>query len=502
MTAADQKELHQAAMLEAHPSRWRSLAAELFALRAWLFGAVLYFVVMRHLQGIDPARPDRMWIALHSIVSGAGAFCIAALGLLRRREARERLVFGVLWFVTLSFLFLMNKKFVVSHIKRAEAIALMHVLVKVAGVLALAALPAYWFGFRRAAAVALAAAVAILVLDRAGVLIASPSPRIDVFTLAREAAAALWRGENPYAADYSNLYENTELDLGYSPGYNYLPVMLMSNALSAKLFGDVRVFYLGAEALCAFFMLRFARAFSWTWPLAFLFALLWSSNSLSYQIVEKWNDSIVLAGVLGMLAMLAERRWLLAGIAFGLAAASKQYAPLAIVPLGVWFWRLGNAAYTKRFAIGAALGGGLISLPFLINQPQWMFARAVFHFARTPFRGESLSLLNWCRIVVGLGKDSWVIRVSPFVGLAFGLGAACAIALRCRAEDDHTTNVHRLITALLFVWASFFHSIKQSFLNYHYFFFSVGLLLLVSMLVVRPRDPAAASHPAPSPEPV
>jgi uncharacterized membrane protein len=261
--------------------------------------------------------------------------------------------------------------------------------------------------------------------------------------------------------------------------------MLVANALSAKLFGDVRALYVLAEIACAFFVFRFARAFAWELPRAWAITALFCCNTLSFQVVEKWNDALVLAGVLGMLAMLAEQRWLLAGVAFGVAAASKQYVPLAIVPLAIWLWRAGPPQSFGRVALGAALGGGVVSLPFLLNQPNWLLHRTVLHFAGTPFRDESLSLLNLLRSLFGFGVDSPVIRIAPFVGLAIGLGAACAITWRCSRVDSEPdaagTQLHRLVVALLLLWAGFFQFIKQSFLNYHYFSLGVSVLLLVSL---------------------
>jgi hypothetical protein len=477
-----------------------ALAREIVALRGWLALAVAWWLVMSHLEIVNPAKPLRMSIPLHSFVSAAGAFGLPLLGLMRRRAVSARAVFTVLWFMCLALLVLANWSFVISHVDHHPIVAQIRGVVRIAALVLLAVIPLAWFGKTRLVIAALALVAGLMFFDRARVLAASTDPRIDVFTLANEAAAAFWRGENPYAAEYSNLYEDTKLDLGYSPGYNYFPAMLVANALSAKLFGDVRTLYVLAEIACAFFIFRFARAFAWELPEAWAITTLFCCNTLSFQVIEKWNDALVLAGVLGMFAMLAERRWVLAGIAFGFAAASKQYVPLAILPLALWLWRAAPPKSFGRVALGAALGGGLVSLPFLVNQPNWLLHRTVLHFAGTPFRDESLSLLNLLRSLLGFGVDSPVIRVAPFVGLAIGLGVSCSIAWRCvRSKDDLNaagTQLHRLVVALLFLWAGFFQCIKQSFLNYHYFSLGVSVLLLVS-LTQRPGIVRFAGSDAP-----
>jgi Glycosyltransferase family 87 len=463
-----------------------ALVHDVIALRGWLVVAGVWFAVMAYLELVNPARPREMHTLLYGFVSGAGVFALAGLGFMPRREVSPRAVFWVLWCMALGFLMLVNWKIVISHVDHPEWVARMHLSIRLSVLALLAALPAWFFGRQRAAIALLGFVVFAMLLDRTFVLAASTSPRIDVFTLAGEASAALWRGENPYAADYSNLYASTSLDLGYSPGYNYWPAMLMANSLAGKLFGDVRAFFVLSEIAGAFFIYRFARAFDWDQCGAWMLTAMWCCNGFSFQIIEKWNDSLVLAAVLGMLAMLAERRWLLAGVAFGIAAASKQYAPLALPPLAIWFWRSGPTGSMKRFVGGAALGGGLVSLPFLFNQPAWLLHRTVLHFARTPFRDDSLSLLNVIRAALGLGVDSAFVRIAPFFGLAIGLAVACALVWRSRPYEPSDleqarVQLQRLVAALLLTWAGFFHFIKQSFLNYHYFSLAVSVLLLVSV---------------------
>lgn len=470
----------------ARPAFVAGLARDVIALRGWLVVAGLWFVLTAYLELINPARPREMHTLLYGFVSGAGAFALAGLGFLPRREVSPRAVFCVLWCMAFGFLVLLNWKLVISHVDHHEWVVRMRLLVRVS-LLALLASFIAWFFERPRAAIALLGFVALaLLLDRAFVLAASTAPRIDVFTLAGEASAALWRGENPYAADYSNLYESTPLDLGYSPGYNYWPAMLLANSLAGKLFGDVRAFFVLSEVAIAFFIYRFARAYGWDRLGAAMLTATWCCNGFSFQVIEKWNDSLVLAAILGMLALLAERRWLVAGIAFGIAAASKQYAPLAVPPLAIWLWRAGPPSSFKRFVLGAALSGGVVSLPFLINQPEWLLHRTVLHFAGTPFRDDSLSLLNFLRAVLGLGNDSALIRIAPFFGLVIGLGVGCALVWRTEpyhaADPEHgRAQLQRLVAALLLTWAGFFHFIKQSFLNYHYFSLAVSVLLLVSV---------------------
>jgi hypothetical protein len=484
----------------ARPARIPDLLRAVFALRYWLIALLIYAVVFRHLQNIDPAQPTHLRVAKHAWFSGLGAFGFVLLNLPARRRVRERLGMFAAWALSLGFLVMMSRHVIVSHANHERWLQVIHWLAVASLVAAASTLPLWLAGRTRACIAVCMGAIALLILARACVLLASTRPWIDVFTLAKEASAALWRGENPYAADYSNLYQGTGLDLGYSPGYNYFPAMLFANALSAKLFGDVRACYVLAEALAALLFVRAARAFGWSWSVAWMLSLAFCANSLSFQLVEKWNDSLALAAVLATFVLLAEERWFWSGVAFGLGCAAKQYVPLAALPLLLWVWRVDGFVAARRCVVGTAASFLVVCLPFLLNQPDWFLHRALFHFANTPFRGDSMSVLNGLRIWLDFPETSAVIRVSPFVGLIVGFGGALWIVARCgrpAAEGGRGHALQRLLTALLLVWAAFFHSIKQSHLNYHYFYFSLACLLLFGM--VEPaagRAPAGAAAPA------
>src|SRR5262249_13493164 len=162
----------------------------------------------------------RMWIAFDSFISGAAAFALPALGLTQRRRLPERLLLAVFWFCSLFFIWTVTKKVVISHVDQREFLTPMRYFIRLAAIATFASFPLWWYRWSRLALGALVVSALSLLAARWFALLVSPEPRVDVVTLAKEAAEALWRGENPYAADYSNLYEGTKLDLGYSPGYN------------------------------------------------------------------------------------------------------------------------------------------------------------------------------------------------------------------------------------------------------------------------------------------
>ncbi|HKU42372.1 MAG TPA: glycosyltransferase 87 family protein [Polyangiales bacterium] len=473
--------------------RWQflALARELVGAPAWLGAVLVFFGAMCHLEVVNPARPLRMSIGVHGLVSALAGFALIGLGLARRRALTERAALAALWLLTCGFLGFSVLRFVISHVDHHSVIGVIRNLLRIGCVLGLVAVPAWLAGFRKSALALQLALFALLMTARALVLQASSDPRIDVFTLASEASMALWRGENPYAIETTNLYQGTQLDLGYSPGYNYFPALLIANALSYKLAGDVRALYVLAELVIALCLWRFSRALGWSRFAAWTFAVFWCSTTLSFQVIEKWNDALVLALVAATLTLLAERRWVLAGVAFGLAAASKQYVPLAALPLALFALRVAPPRLRLRAATATLLAAALPCLPFLVDRPEALLSRTLFHFAGTPFREESLSLLNWAHLTFGFGVDSAWIRVSPYLGLGLGLAASVLVALRCRADAPLGLNLQYLIVGWLCVWQGMFQFIKQSFLNYHYFFLGVSVFLLAALAQCRPNSAAS-----------
>jgi len=86
--------------------------------------------------------------------------------------------------------------------------------------------------------------------------------------------------------------------------------------------------------------------------------MLWSSLINEYHP----QDQMAIGLILGGLACALRRRWIWAGVLFGLAVASQQFALLALVPLFV----VAPARGRWRLVGGAAASAALAALPFLV----------------------------------------------------------------------------------------------------------------------------------------
>ena len=305
------------------------------------------------------------------------------------------------------------------------------------------------------------------------VLLASPAPGIDVWHLQQAGARALLSGENPYGTLYPNIYgPGTALidpsllspDGRFVIANPYPPLILLLDAPGAWL-GDVRWTMLAAVAAAALLVRRLGRG-SVVAELAGAFLLVQPQGFFVLEL--SWTEPVALATIL--LAVLAVTRaldhaaregegratWLLPGLVGAVAASSKQYVPLLLLPL---LFALPSRARI-RTAAAAAGGAFLLLLPFLAWDPAALLRGIVEFQILQPFRPDALS---WPAAIVALGGPtlpSW-----PAFLLA---GASLAATLR------RTVSPGQGVLASAATWIVFVAFNKQAFCNYYWL--AVGLL--------------------------
>jgi hypothetical protein len=319
------------------------------------------------------------------------------------------------------------------------------------------------------------------------VILASPAPGIDVWQYQQRGALALLSGHNPYGIRYRNPYgPGTPLiapslltaDGRFVLANPYPPLSLLAVAPAAAL-GDVRWAMLAAVAAAAFLVWRLGRG-SLEAELAAALLLLQPQAFLVLELA--WTEPLALSVLL--LAILAARRtttpgagrlaWLPAGLAAGLAAASKQYVPLLLLPLLPVLpteIRIRAAAV----AVGAVLA---VMLPFVAWDPGGFWRSVVEFQVRQPFRADALS---WPAAIVALGGPplpSW-----PAFLLA---GLALAATMR------RTLTPAQAVLSGASAWLAFVAFNKQAFCNYYWL--AVGLLCAAVALLC----PAGREGPPPA----
>jgi hypothetical protein len=318
----------------------------------------------------------------------------------------------------------------------------------------------------------------------------SSSPNIDVFIFQHEGAAALLRGENPYAMTFHNVFghasfygegmvQNGRLLFGFP----YPPLSLYLSVLGA-LFGDPRYAQLAAVILAAGLM-AYGRGGRLSAGAAALL-LLTPRGLLVLQM--GWTEPLLI-GALAVTVFCACRYPRGLPYALGMLLALKQYT-IFVVPLIPLLTPLrGRALWALVWRAGAL--AFVLTIPFVLINPNaflWSVVKLQFH---QPFRMDALSFLPW-----------WVSRghAQPPIGVAFG-ATLLAIAL-CLWRAPRTPA--GFASAVAFVYCTFFAFNKQAFVNYYYFV--VGALciavaassksLLRSSRIPNVVPAVAASQPA------
>jgi hypothetical protein len=199
-----------------------------------------------------------------------------------------------------------------------------------------------------------------------------PEPHAQSETLlTEEAAAALVRGENPYAVSYEEgpLGQWPTADWRYLPyGPGILLFGLPHAVVGEAPLTDARVIYLVVSVAVAVFALRVSKvSFERLLTVA---AILLVLPTGARPIVGGGDDISVLALMLLALVLSARGRPIAAGVTVGLAAAIKQTA-WPLIPFLVMTARDRNG----RRAGGRALAGAgavlvPVVLPFLIWEPR------------------------------------------------------------------------------------------------------------------------------------
>jgi hypothetical protein len=290
---------------------------------------------------------------------------------------------------------------------------------------------------------------------------ASPSPRIDVVVVHREALDALWRGQDPYRITFENIYGsgsgfyNPQAVAGNRVlfGYPYPPLSLLLALPGYVVTGDYRYAELAAWAAGAAFI-GYARP----GVLAKLAAALLLTQPRGFFVLEQgWTEPIAVL-MLAVTISGMSRKKSVSAWAGGLLIVTKQYLALA-APL---LWRF---AARRRDAAGflarAGIAAAAVTLPFVLWHPRAFVDSVLLLQMREPLRIDSLSFLSWAaRHDLGNGSFIWAI-------------AAGSVALVAGALLTPNTPAGFAASLALSSFATFAFGSK-AFCNYY--FFVVGAL--------------------------
>lgn len=284
----------------------------------------------------------------------------------------------------------------------------------------------------------------------------APLPDIDVYVFQQEGAAALLRGENPFAMTFS--IDVPGPDPTYSPdvitdgrlnfGFIYPPLSLLLALPGYLVAGDYR--YGSALALSVGVVL-IARSGHGRMSVAAAMLLLFSP--ITQQVIYwGWTDPFVIM-LLGATAYSTLHASSLTPWAVGLLAASKQYM-LLLLPLGAILLR-STRQVARRWVLIPMVVVALTVLPFLVwDAGSFLYSTVTMHLLQ-PFREDSYSIPA---LIARAGGPELPSAISVLAAL----GAIALVVWR------GSRNAAGVIGGSGFVLIVFFVFAKQAFLHYYY----------------------------------
>jgi hypothetical protein len=329
-----------------------------------------------------------------------------------------------------------------------------------------------WFATRRSpnpwlGAASLAVVIGTALVARAAIVAWDVEPGFDVHLIQQAAGQAILAGQNPYLTHI------------YDSGYPYWPLSALL-AAGGLVFGDARWGLLLADAVTVGAFVITARNVGAPGRLGAIAAalLLWNASGL-YMTWQSLPEPVVIAfAAIGVAVLTSARpRGILAGLAFGLAVATKQLGLglLAFLPLSR------NRRQRTAFGVASLVSAAFI-LPFLALAPAAFIEGSVASHLVEPARDYAINLLDPLPGVIP--RFTVPIVITGIVALGM------ALAVRLRWPDA----VDGWLAATIALLTVAFALIGISFLNYYQI--PLALLLLLVMVpdgwTVESRPPRAA----------
>lgn len=302
---------------------------------------------------------------------------------------------------------------------------------------------------------------------------ATYEPLIDVWHLQQDASAFLIQGDNPYAAEYQNPYdeEQTSLFLGKEQikngkiqSFPYPPLSLVL-AVPGYLLGDVRWSLLLAMLGTAAFIVATGRRLGLPpgHP-AELAAVSLLCHPRGLLVLEAaWTEPfLALAAAASIWAVAGGRRSVFLG-ALASVVAVKQIGILFVPPM----WLAARARGYGRLVLGSVVLAALTFLPFILWDREALWRGVIGFHLYSPFREDSLSVLAGVDVLTGY---------RPPAALGF-LAAVVVIGLVVRRSEPGLAQAALGGAA---IYLAFFAFNKAAHLNYYWLVETLLVLALVA----------------------
>ncbi|MCO6457784.1 MAG: hypothetical protein J5I93_20965, partial [Pirellulaceae bacterium] len=303
---------------------------------------------------------------------------------------------------------------------------------------------------------------------------ASPQPAIDVWVIGNLGCDQLLSGDNPYAAEYPNVYGDA---YDHQPHFFYWPGYLLAAAPFRALLGDVRAATVAADVLIVVCLLAAGRSLRLPRKTVRLVCLLWLLHPVSLFVLEQaWIDPLLLGGVAVLVVCLLRNWWAGAGVALAMVVGMKQYglliAWLTLVYLGAHRAALPVAPNWRSLLLAGGVTTAVLFGPFLWLDAPAFYASTLEPYLAVELRSDALS-------IPALIYNGWGVRISDRILGALVLSAVgCVSLVLARSRCD----LALLLWASAVALGAFFLLGKLAFCNYYYLVSSLVLWHLLLLL--------------------
>lgn len=290
------------------------------------------------------------------------------------------------------------------------------------------------------------------------IIIASPKPIVDVFTILKEAPLAISTGANPYDTVFSQVYKGVETNY-----YAYWPASFILEAPFVFLFGDPRLLLAFADMGSAILLFLLGKKSEHAQILSLLY--LFRPNSL-FVIEQSWLTPLVFFLTLLSFYFMERKKEILAGITLGvLTSVQPLYSVVAL-------FLFPSLRSLRRGIISFTITVSSLVTPFILWNPSQFIEKTILVYFKPlsaiPTIPVHLSLNLNTAFFTLTGRDiPFLFSFIPLVALTI------FIFFRLFSLYQHAGKIP---LALCLFFFSFYFLFRQSFINYYYL--SGGFLLL------------------------
>ncbi len=292
----------------------------------------------------------------------------------------------------------------------------------------------------------------------------SPTPRIDVWTVQQQGAAALFAGKNPFQEVHvGDTGPRTAADVPYV----YPPMQLYITAPAYKLWSDVRFAILAAAILLGYAIRALATRFGAKELPAIIedgpALFIWCTPKFFFILEQAWVDPVQLFWCsVFILSAAYNRRWLTAVLA-GLVVGAKQTMLLFAGLIG-----LGLRFDIKQWAVAGSVALSTF-LPWMIwDFKAWKHANFDF-LSALPVRPDALTYITWVRR-----------KFNVEIPYALAFPGAFGVALLAAWKSKKTLG--GLTMAAVAAMTVFFVINKWAFANYYFTLLGLSALAAAAAL--------------------